>query len=83
MRRLNKELEAVKSAVKRARDEVGNAEEGMSNLGRRILKAQQNRNARLRGTHSGQINNRVMRSKMGGSRRRGRKGRKSTRRGRR
>ena len=83
MRRLNKELEAVKIAVKRARDEVGNAEEGMSNLGRRILKAQQNRNARLRGTHSSQI--RINRSKMGGSRRgrKGRKGRKSTRRGRR
>jgi len=83
VRQLNKELDAVRSAVERANNTVGNAEEKMSALGKRILAAQQTRDKSLRGTHSAQFNNRAMRSKMGGSRRRGRKGRKGTRRGRR
>ena len=80
MRRLNAQLEAVKSAVKRAREELDDAEEEMSDLAKRVLDAKRRREERLRAALNNPVKNR---SKMGGSRRRGRKGRKGTRRGRR
>ena len=79
VRQLNRELEAVKSVVKRTRKEVEDAEEEMSVLAERVLEAKRRREERLR---AGQTNPVKNRSKMGGSRRRGRKGRKGTRRGR-
>ena len=79
VRRLNRDLEAVASAVRRANTGVSNIENGLNALSRRILAAKRKREEMLRGTHSGQINTTNMRRKHGGSRR-GRKGRRGTKR---
>ncbi len=78
-RRLNRDLEAVASAVKRANNSVNRIENGLSALGKRVLAAKRRREEMLRGTHNGQVRNH-MKTKQGGSRRirKGRRG--STRR---
>ena len=79
-RRLNRDLEAVASAVRRANTGVNRIENGLNALGKRVLAAKRRREEMLRGTRSGEINNTNMRRKQGGSRR-NRKGRRgSTRR---
>jgi hypothetical protein len=78
VRQLNRNLAAVEEALKHAHSTVNEAEEGLSALAKRVLAAEEKRKRLLHGMHSAHA--RINESKKGGSRRRGSRGRRSTKR---